>query len=202
MDEKEKLEVNKLKKHLIKNVEEHLVFGQEKILSYLSSEKIVLIQTVDKQEEACKTLTNYKSRCERLLKEFAELGINEPHIAFGPIVQGLEKVRVSYQEAENLIRQGKDFHIGTGIYSYFDWENLINLFPLQINPEFLEKIEQRVRPLIEDAGSANLVKTFFVYCQNNMNLSQSSECLFIHRNTLLYRFEKNRDTYIVEYEVF
>lgn len=190
MDEKEKLEVNKLKKHLIKIVEEHLVFGQEKILSYLSSEKIVLIQTVDDQEEAYKTLANYKYRCQRLLKEFGELGINDPHIGFGPIVQGLEKVRVSYQEAENLIRQGKEFQIGSGIYSYFDWENLIKLFPLQINPEFIVKIEQRVRPLIEYAGYANLVNTFFVYCQNNLNLSQASERLFIHRNTLLYRLKK------------
>ena len=85
---------------------------------------------------------------------------------------------------------GKEFQIGSGIYSYFDWENLIKLFPLQINPEFIVKIEQRVRPLIEYAGYANLVNTFFVYCQNNLNLSQASERLFIHRNTLLYRLKK------------
>jgi purine catabolism regulator len=45
-------------------------------------------------------------------------------------------------------------------------------------------------PLLDYAGSGDLLVTLEAFCERLGNLSQTAEKLFIHRNTLLYRMER------------
>jgi len=45
-------------------------------------------------------------------------------------------------------------------------------------------------PLVDYAGSGDLLVTLEAFCERLGNLSQTAEKLFIHRNTLLYRMER------------
>ena len=50
-----------------------------------------------------------------------------------------------------------------------------------------------------DAGNSPLYNTLRVYLENHLNLIKTSEDLFIHRSTLLYRLEKIQNTIHCDY---
>ena len=50
-----------------------------------------------------------------------------------------------------------------------------------------------------DSGSSPLYNTLRVYLENHLNLTKTSEDLFIHRSTLLYRLEKIQNTIHCDY---
>jgi carbohydrate diacid regulator len=43
---------------------------------------------------------------------------------------------------------------------------------------------------VQDKSAKELFKTVKVYLENNLNVSEASRMLYIHRNTLMYRLEK------------
>ena len=43
---------------------------------------------------------------------------------------------------------------------------------------------------IKDRSAKELLNTVKVYLENNLNISEASRVLYIHRNTLMYRLEK------------
>ena len=52
---------------------------------------------------------------------------------------------------------------------------------------FIEEIFQNETLDSIDQETLNIIRTFF---ENNLNLSETSRQLYVHRNTLVYRFEK------------
>lgn len=64
------------------------------------------------------------------------------------------------------------------------------LFQLEGNPELEAFCKEMLGPLLDYAGSGDLLVTLEAFCERLGNLSQTAEKLFIHRNTLLYRMER------------
>ena len=52
---------------------------------------------------------------------------------------------------------------------------------------FIEEIFDGESLEVIDGETLNIIRTFF---ENNLNLSETSRQLYVHRNTLVYRFEK------------
>ena len=52
---------------------------------------------------------------------------------------------------------------------------------------FIEEIFDGESLDVIDGETLNIIRTFF---ENNLNLSETSRQLYVHRNTLVYRFEK------------
>ena len=64
---------------------------------------------------------------------------------------------------------------------------LIYQLPTQVCNMFVGEIfgEESLESI--DDETLNIIRTFF---ENNLNLSETSRQLYVHRNTLVYRFEK------------
>ncbi len=56
-----------------------------------------------------------------------------------------------------------------------------------------DEMRRVIRLLEENGRSANLIQTLFTYVYHNGNIQQTIEELFIHRNSLNYRFQRIRE---------
>ena len=110
-------------------------------------------------------------------------------VAYGTIVQELKDVSKSYKEAMMAIDVGKIFYAEKRVNSYatLGIGRLIYQLPTNLCKIFMEEIFGDTDP-----GSLDdeIVSTAYKFFENNLNVSETSRQLFIHRNTLVYRVEK------------
>ena len=64
------------------------------------------------------------------------------------------------------------------------------LLQLEYHPELQTFKQEILGPLLDYEGGGELLRTLEAYFDNNGNLSQAAESLYIHRNTLIYRMER------------
>lgn len=64
---------------------------------------------------------------------------------------------------------------------------LIYQLPEEVCEMFIEEIFDGESLDAIDGETLRIIRTFF---ENNLNLSETSRQLYVHRNTLVYRFEK------------
>ena len=61
---------------------------------------------------------------------------------------------------------------------------------IENNPELIGFQQETLGPILSHENSKELIHTLEAYFENNGNLSQTAETLYVHRNTLLYRMER------------
>ena len=110
-------------------------------------------------------------------------------IGIGKVAMSLKDLAVSYKEAQSAIDVGKMFDTEKDIISY---ENLgigrlIYQLPTTLCEMFLSEVFKNGSLEALDTETLNTIKMFF---ENNLNVSETSRNLFVHRNTLVYRLEK------------
>lgn len=110
-------------------------------------------------------------------------------VAYGTIVQELRDVSKSYKEANLALDVGKIFYIEKKVNSYgsLGIGRLIYQLPVNLCKIFIEEIFGAEGPADFDEETLTTVNKFF---ENNLNVSETSRQLFVHRNTLVYRIEK------------
>ena len=131
-------------------------------------------------------LEKMASSMEDLLKN--ELRIKTV-IGIGTIADHLRELADSYKEAQTAIDVGKVFDTETTILNY---ENLgigrlIYQLPTTLCEIFLSEVFKKNSIDSLDQETLFTINKFF---ENNLNVSETSRKLFVHRNTLVYRLEK------------
>ena len=110
-------------------------------------------------------------------------------VAYGTIVQELKDVSKSYKEAMMALEVGKIFYVEKKVNSYgsLGIGRLIYQLPANLCKIFIDEIFGDNDPGNFDEEIVSTVNKFF---ENNLNVSETSRQLFVHRNTLVYRVEK------------
>lgn len=110
-------------------------------------------------------------------------------VAYGTIVQELKDVTRSYKEAQVALEVGRVFYAERGILAYDELGigRLIHQLPRSLCEMFLKEVFRGGAADIFEEEELTTVYTFF---DNNLNISETSRQLYIHRNTLVYRLEK------------
>ena len=110
-------------------------------------------------------------------------------VAYGTVVQELKDVSKSYKEAKMALDVGKIFYAEKKViaYSTLGIGRLIYQLPVNLCKIFIEEIFGDNIPMDLDEETLNTLNKFF---ENNLNVSETSRQLFVHRNTLVYRIEK------------
>lgn len=115
----------------------------------------------------------------------------EAEMGIGRVKQGLLYAHKSLHEAEKCIKFIQNYHSESKILTYTDLG--IQRFILQ-NPEeeIVEFIHEVLGDLIEYENSrkSELLKTLYVYLENNQNVKKTAESLHVHINTLNYRLTR------------
>ena len=110
-------------------------------------------------------------------------------IGIGTVAEHLRELADSYKEAQTAIEVGKVFDTEKSIMRY---ENLgigrlIYQLPTTLCEIFLGEVFKKNSIDSLDQETLFTINKFF---ENNLNVSETSRKLFVHRNTLVYRLEK------------
>lgn len=110
-------------------------------------------------------------------------------VSFGTEVGELKDVSKSYKEAKLALEVGKIFYAEKSVISYSSLGigRLIYQLPENLCHIFIDEIFKDGSPFSIDEEILTTVNKFF---ENNLNVSETSRQLFVHRNTLVYRLEK------------
>ena len=110
-------------------------------------------------------------------------------VSYGTIVNEIKEVSRSYKEAKMALEVGKIFFVERHIVAYnaLGIGRLIYQLPIPLCKMFIKEIFADVSPDDFDEETLETISKFF---ENNLNVSETSRQLFIHRNTLVYRLDK------------
>ncbi len=128
-------------------------------------------------------------------------GLRNVRIAYGTVVQEIKEVSRSYKEAKMALDVGKIFFDERSIIAYSELGigRLIYQLPIPLCKMFIREIFGGKSP---DDFDEETLTTIYKFFENNLNVSETSRQLFIHRNTLVYRLDKLQKSTGLDLRVF
>lgn len=110
-------------------------------------------------------------------------------VGIGTVVTGIKDLARSFKEAQVALEVGKVFDTERTIVSYDNLgiARLVYQLPTTLCEMFLKEVFKRGSIESLDQETLFTIQRFF---ENNLNVSETSRKLFVHRNTLVYRLEK------------
>jgi carbohydrate diacid regulator len=111
------------------------------------------------------------------------------NVGIGAPVVGIKELARSFKEAQIAIEVGKVFDTDKSIvcYSNLGIARLIYHLPTTLCNTFLKEVFKKGSIESLDHETLFTIQRFF---ENNLNVSETSRKLFVHRNTLVYRLDK------------
>ena len=111
------------------------------------------------------------------------------NVGIGTSVIGVKELARSFKEAQMALEVGKVFDTDKNIVSYDNLgiARLIYHLPTTLCETFLHEVFKKGSIESLDHETLFTIQKFF---ENNLNVSETSRKLFVHRNTLVYRLEK------------
>jgi len=111
------------------------------------------------------------------------------NVGIGTAVVGVKDLARSFKEAQIALEVGKVFDTDKVIVSYDNLgiARLIYHLPTTLCETFLQEVFKKGSIESLDHETLFTIQKFF---ENNLNVSETSRKLFVHRNTLVYRLEK------------
>lgn len=110
-------------------------------------------------------------------------------IGIGSVAYHLRELADRYKEAQVAIEVGKVFDNEKAIINYDNLGigRIIYQLPTTLCEMFLSEVFKKSPIETLDADTLETINKFF---ENNLNVSETSRKLYVHRNTLVYRLEK------------
>ena len=160
--------------------------GKDYVIN-ISEQDIVIVKELD---EECDEDALEKEALELIKKAASEHGARLL-IGISSIVEKLKDLARAYKEARIALEVGKVFDIEHPVMSYesLGIGRLIYQLPTTLCEIFLQEVFNKGSLESLDRETLMTVQSFF---ENNLNVSETSRKLFVHRNTLVYRLEKIR----------
>ena len=163
------------------------IFGEQQgcFLTAVEQKNIILIKEVRNKDAYAEIEQTAQVIVDMLNTE----GMLIAKVAYGTIVSELKEVSKSYKEARLALDVGKIFYMEKSItaYNMLGIGRLIYQLPVNLCRIFINEIFGENIPDSIDEEMLTTVQKFF---DNNLNVSETSRQLFVHRNTLVYRIEK------------
>lgn len=122
-------------------------------------------------------------------------------VAYSNTVEDLKDLCNAYKESRTALEIGKIFYSERNVFGYRNLGigRLIYQLPVSVCEMFIQEIFGDESLDSIDGETLAIIRTFF---ENNLNLSETSRQLFVHRNTLVYRFEKIQKRFGLDLRTF
>jgi len=169
---------------------------QEALKEFFSSEAGDFVTAVDEKNSIVvkelspeDTYTEVQKIADSRLDMLSSEVMLSTRVSYGTIVNEIKEVSRSYKEAKMALEVGKIFFVDRRIVAYnaLGIGRLIYQLPIPLCKMFIKEIFADVSPDDFDEETLETIAKFF---ENNLNVSETSRQLFIHRNTLVYRLDK------------
>lgn len=166
-------------------------------ITSVDSNNIVLIKALPQTDQA-EEMASIASTIVDMMNTEAMANVR---VSYGTPVGNLKDVSKSYKEAKMAMDVGKIFYVAKKVVSYatLGIGRLIYQLPVNLCRIFVKEIFGDEIPEELDEETLATVHKFF---ENNLNVSETSRQLFVHRNTLVYRIEKLQKATGLDIRVF
>ena len=110
-------------------------------------------------------------------------------VAYSNLAEDISRLPDAYKEAHTALEVGKIFYADKNVFGYnqLGIGRLIYQLPTTLCEIFLSEVFKKNSIDTLDQETLFTINKFF---ENNLNVSETSRKLFVHRNTLVYRLEK------------
>ena len=154
-------------------------------ITAVDEKSIILVKELNSGESYEDLMKTAKMLVDMLNSE----AMSKVRVSFGTIVNDIKEVSRSYKEAKMALDVGKIFYSDKTViaYSKLGIGRLIYQLPLPLCNMFIREIFEGQSPNDFDDETLMTINKFF---ENNLNVSETSRQLYIHRNTLVYRLDK------------
>ncbi len=111
------------------------------------------------------------------------------YVGVGTPTESIHDIARSYSDAQLALKIGRVFESDKYILSYdaLGIGRLIYQLPSKLCELFLDEIFKKESINVLDEET---IQTIYKFFENNLNVSETSRQLFVHRNTLVYRLDK------------
>ena len=175
------------------------VYGgsSQDFVTAVDEKDIILVKELSENE----TYEDLNKTAEVILNLLKGESDRKVHIAYGTIVGELKEVSRSYKEARMALDVGKIFFQEKNIvaYSTLGIGRLIYQLPIPLCKMFIREIFDSKSLDDFDEETLMTINKFF---ENNLNVSETSRQLYIHRNTLVYRLDKLQKSTGLDLRIF
>lgn len=170
---------------------------QQDFITAIDEKNVIVVKEVKEGEDYAEM-----SRLARLMADTLQPDQQSlVRVAFGNVVDEIKNVSRSYKEAQMALEVGKIFHPEKIVISYnhLGIGRLIYQLPIPLCKMFMEEVFGEQLPDTFDEETLITISKFF---ENNLNVSETSRQLYVHRNTLVYRLEKLEKSTGLDIRVF
>lgn len=188
-DEKSPLELSQIKETMHRAIRS-IFFEQEDLLYEYDTGETVLL-TAGKHLDASQRRRQIEKAAVRLYAELREqckvsalIGVSEECGDYTGIPLALRQGRMAAEI-------GAKTENGEGLYFYSQMR--LGRIVASFSPEIRPILQRDILSKLLENHADSLLETLFSYFEMNGNVSQTAEKLFIHRNTLQYRFRKIKE---------
>lgn len=110
-------------------------------------------------------------------------------VGVSTVSESIQDLARAYREARVALEVGKVFDTEKSVISYDNLGigRLIYQLPTTLCELFLNEVFKKESINVLDSETIGTIQKFF---ENNLNVSETSRKLFVHRNTLVYRLDK------------
>lgn len=151
----------------------------------ITESDIVLVKEIKPSTDVKDLEKLAKSISDTLSTEF----FTRVNVGIGTPIVGVKDLARSFKEAQIALEVGKVFDTDKTIVSYDNLgiARLIYHLPTTLCETFLKEVFKKGSIESLDHETLFTIQRFF---ENNLNVSETSRKLFVHRNTLVYRLDK------------
>lgn len=188
-DEKSPLELSQIKETMHRAIRS-IFFEQEDLLYEYDTGETVLL-TAGKHLDGSQRRRQIEKAAARLYAELREqckvsalIGVSEECGDYTGIPLALRQGRMAAEI-------GAKTENGEGLYFYSQMR--LGRIVASFSPEIRPILQRDILSKLLENHADSLLETLFTYFEMNGNVSQTAEKLFIHRNTLQYRFRKIKE---------
>ena len=158
---------------------------QKDFVTAIDETSIILVKALDEEDE----LEEIENVARVIVDTLTSEAMSRVSVAIGAACSDLKNVSSSFKEARLAQEVGKIFEPDKQIVNYdkLGIGRLIYQLPMPLCKIFLDEMFQGFS--IDDIDE-EMFATVTKFFENDLNVSETSRELFIHRNTLVYRLDK------------
>ncbi|GAF25319.1 sugar diacid utilization regulator [Moorella thermoacetica Y72] len=179
-----------LKEEILEQIKGDLYLTAQDLVAYYGREMLVIFKAFLELENMGRLYQALEVICRHLYELIKDNRLFAVRVAYGSIVTEIAGLRQSYQEAAELIALGHSCGHNSGYIDFEDilFEALVCSLPGRLKGRYLEPLYQKIVAAGEEG--IQLLETVEACIDNNMNIKQTAEQLYLHRNTVTNRLER------------
>lgn len=171
--------------------------GNKDFITAVDEKNIILVKELTQND----TYDDLEKTAQVIVDMLNTEAMARVHVAYGTIIKDIKEVSRSYKEAKMALDVGKIFYNDRNVmaYSNLGIGRLIYQLPMPLCKMFIKEIFNENTPNEFDEETLTTINKFF---ENNLNVSETSRQLYIHRNTLVYRLDKLQKSTGLDLRIF